>query len=415
MHLAIRSLNSTRLFRGNSIVFSQIKRGIGSLVYQATSVPAALDLADAATGRPTVVGFFRSPSGIGQSARLCYAALSRLGLRPQYIDLSPRFQPAGMLAPFLPDAPSSSGRGPIIIHANPPELPAVTSYLGRRVLTGRMIVGFWAWELAVMPALWRAGFRYVHEVWAPSTFCAELFRMHTSKPVRVVFNATLPIDEQADRACFGIPADAVAFLSACDLRSSIARKNPIGAIRAFQSAFGQSRDQFLFLKITGAADSPRLVDVLRQEVGESHNIAMWTTPMSSPAMRALYPSVDCILSLHRAEGCGMIMVEGMLAGRCVIGTDWPGCNDFLTRDTALPVSGRLVSVDDPQGIYGGNQQWMEPDMEMAVTLLQQAATDDQLRRGLGDTARRHTIDVFGDARYRSSLGSTFHARTGLSR
>jgi glycosyltransferase involved in cell wall biosynthesis len=393
----------------------QIKRLVGSLVYRATSVPAARSLTDTATGRPTVVGFFRSPSGIGQSARLCYAALQRLGLRPQYVDLSPRFQPAGMLEPFLQDAPSSSGRGPIIIHANPPELPAVTSYLGRRVLAGRMVVGFWAWELAEMPHRWRDGFRYVHEVWAPSTFCAELFRRHTLKPVRVVFNATLPIDERADRASFGIPADAVAFFSACDLRSSIARKNPLGAIRAFKAAFGTSRKRFLFLKITGAAGCPHLLDVLRREVGESPNIALWTAPMSPRAMRALYPSVDCILSLHRAEGCGMIMVEGMLAGRCVIGTDWPGCSDFLTGETALPVSGRLVAIEDPQGIYGGNQQWIEPDMEVAVRILQQAAADEHLRRRLGDTARRHTIDVFGDARYRSSLGSTFHARTRLSR
>lgn len=374
-------------------------------------MPAAHILDDAARGRPTVVGFFRSPSGIGQSARLCYAALQRLGLRPQYIDLSPRFQPAGMIEPFLADQPSSAGRGPVIIHANPPELPAVTSYLGSRVLSGRLVVGFWAWELARMPVGWKNSFRYVHEVWAPSTFCADLFRPHTSKPVRVVFNATLPIDEQADRAAFGIPLDAVAFLSACDLRSSIARKNPLGAIRAFRAAFGTADDRFLFLKITGATDNARLLDLVRREVGESPNIAMWTSPLSPRAMRTLYPSVDCVLSLHRAEGCGMIMVEGMLAGRCVIGTDWPGCSDFLTPTTALTVPGTLVPVDDPQGIYGDIQRWMEPDMEAAKRLLQEAAADEHFRRRLGNSARQHTIDVFGDERYRGSLGSPFHTRT----
>jgi glycosyltransferase involved in cell wall biosynthesis len=391
-------------------VLSQIKRRLGGVFYRATAAPAAHILLDNARGRPTVVGFFRSPSGIGQSARLCYSALQRLGFKPQYVDLAPRFQPAGMLDPFLTDAASSAGHGPVIIHANPPELPAVTSYLGRRVLAGRMVVGFWAWELPQMPAVWKDGFRYVHEVWAPSTFCAELFRPHTSKPVRVVFNATLPIDERPDRAAFGIPADAVAFLSACDLRSSIARKNPLGAIRAFRAAFGFARDRFLFLKITGANDNTPLLDRLRREVGDSPNIVMWTAPLSPHVMHTLYPSVDCILSLHRAEGCGMIMVEGMLAGRCVIGTDWPGCSDFLTPTTALTVPGRLVAVDDPQGIYGGIQQWLEPDMEVAVRLLQKAAADEAIRRSLGAAAKGHAIEIFGDERYRSSLGAPFHSR-----
>lgn len=381
------------------------------MVYWATAVPASLPLDPAARGRPTVVGFFRTPSGIGQSARLCYAALQRLGFEPQFIDLSPRFQPAGMLPPFLADSPGDSGRGPVVIHVNPPELPAVTSHLGRRFLGGRLVVGYWHWELGRMPADWTRAFRYVHEIWAPSSFGADLFRPHTTKPVRVVFHPIPPLDEQADRAVFGIPADAVAFLAACDLRSSIARKNPLGAIRAFREAFGPARDRFLLLKITGVAGNEPLLDVVRRDVGDSPNISLWTTPLPPQAMRTLYASIDCVLSLHRAEGFGLIMVEGMLAGRCVIGTDWPACSDFLTPATALTVPGKLVPVDDPQGIYRGDQRWMEPDGESAVRLLRLAAADTDVRRSIADAGRRHAIALFGDERYGASLGQPFRGRT----
>lgn len=389
----------------------QIKRRLGGLVYGATAVPATLRLDDAARGRPTVVGFFRTPSGIGQSARLCYAALQRLGFEPYAIDLSPRFQPAGMLPPFLGDSADNGERGPVIIHANPPELPAVTSFLGRRFLGGRMIVGYWAWELARMPHGWTRAFRYVHEIWAPSSFCADLFRAHTAKPVRLVFHSLPPIDEPADRPAFGIPAGAVAFLAACDLRSSMSRKNPRGAIRAFREAFGTARDRHLLLKITGFTGNERLLDVLRREVGDSPNISLWTTPLSPQVMHRLYASVDCVLSLHRAEGFGLIMVEGMLAGRCVIGTAWPGCSDFLTPSTALTVHGTLVPVEDPQGIYGGDQRWMEPDAESAARLLRMAATDANVRLSIADAGRRHAVALFSDERYAASLGAPFRDRT----
>jgi glycosyltransferase involved in cell wall biosynthesis len=229
--------------------------------------------------------------------------------------------------------------------------------------------------------------------------------------VRAVFHSLPPIDEPADRPAFGIPAGAVAFLAACDLRSSMSRKNPQGAIRAFREAFGTARDRHLLLKITGLAGNERLLDVLRRDVGDNPNISLWTAPLSQQAMHRLYLSVDCVLSLHRAEGFGLIMVEGMLAGRCVIGTAWPGCSDFLTPATALTVPGRLVPVEDPQGIYGGDQQWMEPDAESAVRLLRLAAADEDVRRSIAHAGRRHAVALFGDDRYAASLGGPFCDRT----
>lgn len=130
----------------------KIKREAADCIYRWTA-PRRPSLPSAGKGSPCVVGFLSTPSGIGESARLCVAGLARAGLRPAAIDIAGRFgQSSDALrqAGFAADA----GSGPLVVHANPPELPAVLSHLGSAVLGNRYRVGYWVWELAEAPAAW---------------------------------------------------------------------------------------------------------------------------------------------------------------------------------------------------------------------------------------------------------------------
>jgi glycosyltransferase involved in cell wall biosynthesis len=74
----------------------------------------------------------------------------------------------------------------------------------------------------------------------------------------------------------------------------------------------------------------------------------------------LIRACDAYVSLHRAEGFGLGMVEAMSFGRIVIGTDYSGCTDFLTAQTGYPVPYALRPVLPDEYPYAEGQSGPSP-------------------------------------------------------
>lgn len=337
-------------------------------------------------GDPTVVGFLRSPSGIGESARLCLGGLRRAGAKAGGLDLSQRYQPHGMLP-----SPDGEGEGlglggPLICHVNPPEWNAMLTYLGRVRIRGRRLIGYWAWELPEMPTRWRPALKQVHEIWVPSRFCAAAVSPFTDLPVKIVPHPVIASGAAPDREAFGISGDQVVFLTVCDLRSSLARKNPMAALRAFRRAFGQSSDHLMICKVGGVRGNEAWFDALTQLAGP--NIRLLTDVLPVGRMAALLASADVVVSLHRSEGFGLVPAQAMADGKAVVLTDWSGSRDFTDQDgVAARIPARLIPVEDPQGIYlGKGLKWAEPDEDAAVDWFRRLAADAGLRRDMGQMA-----------------------------
>ncbi|WP_374631493.1 mannosyltransferase [Ferrovibrio sp.] len=361
-----------------------------------------------AFGPPVVAGLFSTPSGIGESARLCFAALDRLGKRPVAFDLSPRFDPVAALQTSIEPIAEMPAQAPLIIHLNPPELPYAASFMGAQAMQGRLVVGYWAWELPVMPTAWKSGFRYVHEIWVPSEFCASAIRNRTDKPVYVVPHPLRLRPVKPDRQGFGIPSDDLALLSICDLRSSVARKNLQGNIMAFRAAFPGPKRAILIIKLSGIEADVDLHARIRKDISDRDDIHVIDSTLAADRMAALYESVDGFLSLHRAEGFGLGVAEAMLRGKVAIATDWSGSRDFLSASCGLPIPYRLVPVTDPQGIYPSDgQEWAEPDIPAAATALQRWAQDSDLRLKLGAAATALAERYFSDTAYAQALSARF--------
>jgi len=364
-----------------------------------------------AKGLPVVAGFLSTPSGLGNSARLCYAALVRLGQSPLHCDLSQRYLPFDLMPHQLePVADPWVGNGPLILHVNPPELPSVAWYLGRRATKNRLVIGYWAWELEKIPQSWDRGFSFVHEVWTPSEFCARAIRARTDKPVRVVPHPLYAPDvTPPNRKRFDIPQESFVVLSVCDLRSSVERKNPIASIEAFKLAFENNQQQILVLKLGGLRGNEDQYRAIESAISGTDNIRIVTESLSEPTMSCLIASVDCILSLHRSEGFGLVLAEGLLAGKVVISSDWSGSRDFIDGSVAFPIPVSLVPVADPQNRYQveSDECWADPDIVAAAETLRQLATSPQFCDEVGKRARNHALAYFGDLHYASTLGEPF--------
>ena len=73
----------------------------------------------------------------------------------------------------------------------------------------------------------------------------------------------------------------------------------------------------------------------------------------------LVDTCDAYVSLPRAEGFGRTLAEAMLLGKPVVGTDFSGNTDFLTKDTGYPVKStrRAVAPGEYPFIEPADQAW----------------------------------------------------------
>ncbi|MHB8285914.1 MAG: glycosyltransferase [Caulobacteraceae bacterium] len=350
----------------------------------------------AAQAPVVVAGLHGAVLGIGQGARLFTQALSDGGVDLTVLDLKP-----GLLAPRQAHAPSAGPRAPsrgvLVSHLNPPELELYLRRAGAEVLNGRRHIGYWAWELPVAPHGWKRAFGYVDEVWCPSSFTAAALRVIAPPkvPVRVVPHPMFVLPEVTpDRARFGFPDQACVVLQAFDLRSTAARKNPLGGLEAYLRAVPLASDKArLVCKLVGADAFPDIFEQLKARVAERSDLILIADELSSHDMLTLTASADVILSLHRAEGFGLLLAEGMWLGKPVVATAWSGNMDFMDANSAALVDYKPMVAKDPQGMYSG-ALWADPDLHSAASQLASLIAEPAERAALGARARARALIDF---------------------
>src|SRR5262245_18545690 len=348
------------------MVWSRLPRLVRrSALFAATYLAAVKPDPDVDPAEPIiVVGFLRSATGLGESARLCYAALSEQGFDVRAIDVSAELmQPIDFPDYEFRDGSSLRGPGTLLMHVNAPLMPLVFLSLGRHVISGKWVVGYWAWELPVVPPEWSLGASFVHEIWVPSRFVARAVSARvTSAPIRVLphpvarrVGSAIKRGERAHR-----PFTALVVFN---MGSSFARKNPIASIAAFRHAFADRPDSRMVVKVTNTSLFPEGARQLGVAVAGAANVTVIDRTIRPDEMSQLYRESDCLVSLHRSEGFGLVGAEAMLQGVPALSTDWSGTTDFASAETGFPIKYRLVPAHDPQGTYDYPElSWAESDI-----------------------------------------------------
>ncbi len=345
----------------------------------------------------TLAGEMARISGLGEAARLLRAGLAMAGA-----DRGPTT--LGLLRPPHPAPPHDAA---IILHVNAPVIPLMLARAPRDFLRGRRVIGFWNWELARLPKDWRIGARYVHEIWTPSAFTKAALETMFSCPIRLVPYplAALPLPPaRSDRAAFDLPQDAVITTVIAHLGASFARKNPLGAIAAHRRAFAGRPDRILVLKLAGGAAFPADLARIKVEIGGTPNIRLIDEVWEGSRIHGLIATSDILLSLHRAEGFGLVPAAAMLRGIPVIATGWSGNLQFMDAASAALTPYRLVPVADARGNYTApGAIWAEPDIEAAAALLRGLADDPARRAALGEAGRDYAQAALGLGPLRAAL------------
>jgi glycosyltransferase involved in cell wall biosynthesis len=350
-----------------------------------------------------IVGFLSSPSGLGQSARLAAAAFRKEGFSVLGVDLSGNFpgHPGGSPRCDLPDGRGHRGAAHVIAVINGPEMKYALYLLGSKFLRDKFVTGYWAWELPRVPKTWNPGFDAVHEVMVPSRFTAAAIAARGLAKTVGVAPHPVALDSPPSRAGGeGEKQAPFTIVSAMSAASALARKNPLALIRAFQLAFGSSKDARLKLVVAGTDAYPAGRALILAAIGNAANIEVRWTPLGRREFYDWWKGADAYASLHRSEGFGLPIAEAMCAGYPVVATGWSGNMDYMAEETSFPVKYRLVEVDDPQGLYHRTEGvWADPDCEHAAEIFLRLTQDRALGAAIGAAARKSAAEKFSASRY----------------
>ena len=366
-------------------------------------LPSATSFAAQPNGRVTVAGMLASQSGLGETARLSTRALLELGWFVGQIDLT-RFcnATADTLPPDQhPRLISGDAGGPVLLHLNPPNFQS--ALLLRAVPRhGRRLIGYWTWELPRVPEVWQRAFRLPHEIWVPTNFVADALRdSGCETPIRVV---AYPVRTPMPTARTGPSGNKkLHILTVFAYDSGFERKNPLASIAAFRQAFGNRDDVELVIKTRGQSDTGEPEKKFAAEVAGATNITVLSDTMTAAQYADLLAGADVVISLHRAEGFGLVLAEAMLLGKPVIATAWSGNLDFMSSESACLVPATMTPVRDDSAAYRDlSAVWAEPSLPAAVEWLRRLE-DASLRRAIGNAARGHASRYLAAERFKAAI------------
>jgi glycosyltransferase involved in cell wall biosynthesis len=213
-----------------------------------------------------------------------------------------------------------------------------------------------------------------------------------------------PLPSDLTRADFGLPADAVITLVSFSLASSFVRKNPLAAIAAHRTAFGDRADRVLLMKITHTEQHSADFAALQVAAEGFANIRFETRTLPDADRHALTACADIVLSLHRSEGLGLVPAEAMLLGIPVVATGWSATTEFMDTSSARLVRFRLVPAIDPRGVFEApGAVWAEADIDEAAAHLVELADSHATRVSVGTAGRAMATARLGDAGLRNAV------------
>lgn len=275
-------------------------------------------------------------------------------------------------------------------------------------------IGYLLWELEKVPAAHQLAGKVLDEVWAPTRFVQSIYRRAYDIPVTHIGKGfDLPTPTKFDLGQFGISPDQPVFLLSFDLHSSVARKNPLAAVHAFQMAFEGIKEARLVIKTSTPpknhwGDPEQQMSIIQKLMAKDKRIILYQAHLPFAQYLGLIEAATALVSPHRAEGFGYLPAYAMKIGTPVIVTDYAGTQDFCTAETALSVPWRQRLVRPGEPIYPlDNAHWAEIDHEALAAAMLNVLSNPQaaLQRaaaGKALMAAEYSINA-QRARYRARL------------
>jgi glycosyltransferase involved in cell wall biosynthesis len=349
-------------------------------------------------GRPdvTVVGYLKMAGGTGQAARQTLKALASTDLRVDGHDVAHAViaKRDDTTCDFLL-APKVSGRVQIF-HINADQLPHVRAHLAPLIRQDSYRIAVPFWELSEFPSAYYSAFDDIDEVWAPSRFIQlSLFRKVPGTITYMPIPLSIQTPTPYERAHFSLPPDKFLFYFGFDFLSYQSRKNPRAVYEAFTEAFKANGGHVgLVVKTINGEHASGDLASLRDELLDDPAVTLIDQTLSHSELLSLIATCNCVVSLHRSEGLGLLIAEAMMLKKPVIATDYSGTTQFVTPETGFPVDYSLIPVKDGEYPFAGGR-WADPDIHHAAWLMRKVYGDPASAEARAERGRQLIEQNYG--------------------
>jgi glycosyltransferase involved in cell wall biosynthesis len=342
---------------------------------QAVNVPAGVNL----------VAYIRADMGLGTAARGLAAAFDATEIPFSVINMEHGNYSSHTNRSWSHKEVSSSHYDLTVVCVNPDNSFNLRTQVSSEILGNRYVIAHWYWELPEMPDEWLKEFDYVDEVWAASNFIRDAITKKAPVPVvRVPTVVEFRHGQRFSRTELGLPATRFLFLAMFDTRSVLERKNPLGVLRAFKSAFrSDDASVGLVMKFNNPDYEQPIMRGVQAELAGRENVFVIDRLLTRDELTSLVDACDCFVSLHRSEGFGLGPAEAMSLGKPAIITNWSGNTDYMTTDNCIAIDYKLGKLDRDYGPYSAGQHWAEADLEQAAHWMKRLAAEPELGNEIG--------------------------------
>ena len=325
-----------------------------------------------------LAGFLNAGLGLGETGRRIARSLQSAGVPVLTHTWEKLDVPA---VPFESTARgpagTGSGSGISLLSLNGDQISSFLHHAGPSFTDRKYVISIWFWELEDLAPGMEEGFKYVDEVWAASPFIRDALVKHSGNvPVHLFPHPVEPPagDEAAARARFPFDNRFV-FLLAFDYQSCAKRKNPNGVCKAFVRAFPTAslKGPLCVIKSINAALHPVDHALLKRRWASRPDIVFLDDFLSTADRDLLCWRANACVSLHRSEGLGVTLLEGMSIGKSCIATDYSGNTSFMTPENSWLIPCTRVPVGRGSLHYEATQSWADPDLDAAAAAFREVA------------------------------------------
>lgn len=336
-----------------------------------------------------LIANIKADTGLGESSRIVASDLQNAEIPFTIYNFALPGQSGGRNDKFEKEISNTLPYAVNMIHINPNEMATSLKEIGFDKLDYHYNIGFWSWELEDFPLEWKGCIDVMDEIWTPSEFASNSIRKLTDKRVRTLPHyVSTEVDEKSDRAYFGLPEDKFLFLIVYNSGSVAERKNPQAAINAYKKAFGNGNDEIgLVIKVSNASETE--LQELKEELRNVKNVFFIVDNLKKIEVNSLIKNVNVYVSLHRAEGFGLVLAEAMQLGTAVISTAWSGNMEFMNENVACLVDYKLIPVTTEQGGFSQKSVWADADVGQAADYMKKLWKNPEYYSSLCEKAKTY--------------------------
>lgn len=352
--------------------------------YDKTAYPHGINL----------IGPISSATGLGQSFRLLERVIRQCDVAYEIYDYAQDTRNRIDVSEYSELIETELKYSINIWHVNPSQFAEAYASMGQTAFDKKYNIAYWLWELEEFPDEWVPYIQLLDEIWTPSEFISQSIRKKTTKPVYTVpYYVTAETDlTQYSRGYFGLPEEQFLFLMMYDVQSISERKNPDGIISAYKRAFSPEQSSAGLVIKLNSADEKELSGI-REKISGYKNIYLINRNMEKKEVNSLIANCDVFVSLHRAEGFGLVLAEAMLNHVPVIATNWSANTEFMNSDVACMVDYDMITLDKDFPPYSKGNRWADPDITDAAKYMKKLLENKDYYRNIAEQGYQYVSYV----------------------